>query len=315
VQLAQPISLTLALESRCTLEGHIDAGRSERGVEIPLSLFEQGQGGALVSSTTASESGDFEFRWLPAGEYQLELRTPGYEVWSSEVELLAGERAVLDVSLEPLLSAGVVKGLITSASGSYDGQLLVFLLDEGNETVDVYPTSWRRTEDGDLVADFGFDSTRPGLLHLDVLSLADAVTFRSEVASFEAPFERARITLLDELPTCDWSFEVVDAVTGLTLEEFALVARVDGGAARRFSGKLGPRERASQGQRWQWTLEAGGLRWNQFESHAPLRHLPVDAQLSWTVSAEGFSDVNGDSSAFDVQGPASCNAIVRMQPK
>ena len=82
-----------------------------------------------------------------------------------------------------------------------------------------------------------------------------------------------------------------DADTGAPIEGFDFCAALDGGMTRRFVHRR-------DGGTDAWTLQAGDMRWNDFEGRAPLRRLPRGASVRWTVDAEGFEPVRGTEAAF-----------------
>jgi RNA polymerase sigma factor (sigma-70 family) len=204
--------------------------------------------------------GDYTLRWLSAGAYSLAVRAPIQETWSEEVFVHAGEITLLDHAFEDLAPAGPVAGSIYSQSGRYQGQLLVYLLDNSDFVIDVFPTTWRHDADGVLVANFRFDHAPPGRLKLDVLSLQDSVTFDYDFWGGRAPREDVSVTLLDEEPAEDWAFEVSDAETGAAITEYTVEFHRHP-LARQF--RATPLPDASSGEpdhRLLWTMSAGGLR-------------------------------------------------------
>lgn len=295
-----------------TLAGHVSGLPPERIGDATVSL--RAPDGRFVAPhfTQLDAQGDYELRWVPAGAYELHVVAPGRAACSNAATVTAGERTTLDCSFDATPPAGPVGGTIVSESGSYEGQLLVFLFDANGFALDVFPTTWKQNSSGALEAAFRFDFAPVGELHLDVLSLADAVTFRVDVETFAAPLEDLRVTLLDERPFDDWSFEVRDARSREALAEFEVEVRVAGGEPRRFRAEA--LERESEPRRADtrlWTTLAGNLRWNRFEGVGPLRRLPTDAEVRWTIRAEGFLDANGTESSFEVD-PTGFGRVARV---
>ena len=198
--------------------------------------------------------------------------------------------------------AGGLSGRIVSESGTYSGQVLVFLLDGAGGVLGVFPATWKERS-----AEFRFDVAPEGPLRLELVSLASLVSFVVEPAELTAPSDTVVITLLDRLPVADWSFDVLDADTGEPLTGFEVEARIGDGMPRRFFAEV-----AEEGAVPAWTLVVGGLRWNRFESVAPLRGLANDADLRWTVRAEGYEPAEGGAEAFATHG-SSRNARVLLE--
>lgn len=257
------------------------------------------------------EHGDYAIRWLSAGAYSVAVRAPIQETWSNEVFVHAGEITLLDHAFQDLAPAGPVAGSIYSQSGRYQGQLLVYLLDNRDFVIDVFPTTWRHDADGVLVANFRFDHAPPGRLELDVLSLQDSVTFDDGYWGGRAPHEEVRLTLFDEEPAEDWAFEVSDAETGAAITEYTVELHHHS-LAREF--RATPLPDGSSGEsdnRLLWTMSAGGLRWNQFESVAPLRRFPSAAAFNWLVRADGYEPLEGDEESFEPH-PSGSGRVVRV---
>ncbi len=243
-------------------------------------------------------TGAFRLAWIEPGAYRLSVRAAGQSPWSVDVDVRADETARVDETFDAAPTAGPVAGAIESASGTYGGQLLVFLRDADGVVHGVFPTTWKAGEDGALRADFRFDPVPAGELSLDVVSLQDAAVVDVDPARFRAPQGDVRVRVRDDRAAADWRFDVVDAETGAALDAFTATARFDGGAERRFVA--GPPADPDAAART-FTLQVGGMRWNCFESAAPLRALPADARFDWTITADGYAPASGTHADFDVE--------------
>ena len=286
--------LSVELTAVSVVEGRVRAARSELEAGSIVAL-RRAPSAAVVQLAELGLGGEFAMRWVEPGPYELVVDSPSHAPWSELIEVRGAERLWREIELEALEVAGPIAGRVTSESGTYAGQLLVFLLDAEGGTLGVYPTTWRDEGDGELAAAFEFAEAPPGELRLDVVSLADAVGARIEPLVLRAPRAEVEVRLLDLAPRADWSFDVVDAATGAPIERYEVELRVDGGRPRSFR-----REPGAEGGDPAWTLLAGGLRWNRVEAWAALRGLSQGARLTWTVRAEGFADARGDQGAFEV---------------
>lgn len=240
------------------------------------------------------DDGRYELRWIEPGTYQLTLHSSRIEPFSRTIDFLGGERRVLDVPLVPLSIGGAIEGRVRSQSGSYNGQLLVFLFAQDGRVIDVFPTTWRR-EGADAAARFRFEEVPEGPCTVDVVALDSAVPIVGALPVVSPPEEAVEIVLRDRAPAADWSLEVVDAVNGEALAPFAFEVSIDGGPVRiyhRSSNTDAP-----------WRLEAGGSRWNRFSGEAPLRSMPEDTSFRWEVRCAGFTSVSGEATAFEIVAP------------
>ena len=304
--------IALELQPAAVLRGHVESSTGRDLDELTVSLHPESDPDRVAYHCAVDERGDFLLRWIQPDEYVLRVAGNLATPYLANLALRAGAHHVHDVVLGGPQSAGPIAGTIRSSSGAYEGQLLVFLYGASDDVLDVFPTTWR-SEGGSLVASFAFDQAPPGPLHLDVVSLADAVTFQLDVDELRAPNEEVGIDLLDERPATNWGFEVLDH-TGVEVEEFEIEVRVNGGDPRRFRSQLSsPSEGGSRTR--SWSLIAGNMRWNRFEGPAPLRNLPLDARVSWTIRAEGSKPVSGDSSGFVHASLDLRLATVRLDPQ
>lgn len=278
---------------------------SGAGVLLALEPAPERSAPANPITVAPDAAGAFRFAWIEPGAYRLSVRAAGQSPWWIDVDVRADETTSVDEAFDAAPTAGPVAGTIESASGDYDGQLLVFLRDADGVVHGVFPTTWQRDaagdgdseDDGAARAAFRFDPAPTGPLHLDVVSLRDAATVRVDPPIIHAPMDDVRVRVRDDVEHADWAFEVVDDATGAALERFTADVRFDDGAARRYLA--GPPPIAGAPAR-PFTLHVGGMRWNRFESAAPLRALPVDARFAWTVTAEGYAAATGTHADFDV---------------
>jgi len=305
------------LVSTGVVNGHIDGLPKDRLSKVTVALFAEVDQYAHSSSTVKLDAnGNYVHRWQRPGAYSLEVQAPVQETWLSEIAVQAGEITTRDRVFEAVTPAGPIAGSVYSQSGAYQGQLLVYLLDQRGFVVDVFPTTWRRDAEGTLSAEFRFEHAPPGRLALDVFSLQDAVTFDFDGWELEAPREDLRLTLLDEEPAEDWVFAVVDARTGASIDEYEVEVNLGGVIRRYIAAPLRNGASGGASSKLSWTAIAGGLRWNRFESAAPLRRLPSDTQFTWFVLADGYAEWSGTESPFELD-PSGTRRItrVRLEPE
>jgi len=235
-------------------------------------------------------NGRFEARWLEAGTYVVEIASTHHASFSAQVELRAGERLVLDVPFEALPIGGMIAGRVVSETGSYAGQLLVFLRAEDGRVLEVSPLTWRERA-GESEARFEFEEVPAGPCTLDVVSLRSEVQLTEPRPVVRAPADGLELVLRDRAPASDWAVEVVDADTGSGVADFDFAVSLAGGPARIF--RHGTREKP-------WQLIVGDLAWNRFAGSSPLRALADDAVFTWEVRSPGYRTSAGGALAFDV---------------
>lgn len=284
------------------IEGRVEGVITEQLSRVTVALYATGNRESLLQWTEVAEDGRFALRWVTPGTYDVRIAAPAQADQWQTTTVLASESSKLDCRFEPTVNFGPVAGSITSDSGSYGGQLLVFLIDSNSHVLDVYPTNWARSEAGSLTAEFRFDTAPAGDLRIDVLSLQDAVRFRTDALTIRAPLESLNVRLLDASIATDWIFEVVDATTGSALSHFEVEVRIASGLPRVFRAepRADPTDALLPYARL-WTQIVGGLRWNRFESNAPLRQLPESARFAWTVRAAGYLPASGTQDAFELR--------------
>jgi RNA polymerase sigma factor (sigma-70 family) len=311
VTVGQVAPIELALERTSAVEGMLDAGAGEEllGLFVTLQRAAPSADGepALVASTAPDEGGRFALHALTPGEYQLCVRSAKHAQLTRAVTLVAGERIDVELVLVPLARGGMLSGSIVSESRGYSGQLLVFLMDADGAVLGVFPTTWAE-KDGARVARFEFEDAPGGPLHLDVVSLADAVTFVVAPVPLSAPCSSVEIVLRDTRPASDVVFDAVDAETGDAITEFEVTVEVEGGPPRTYVAF----ERAGARH---WTLQAGGMRWNDFDGRSPLRGLAEDAPFTWRVRARGFREARGgaEDTLRDVHAHATGDTPLRRR--
>ncbi len=309
-------TLRLPLQAMSALQGKIDGAPPGTHMQVTMVLIDD-QGNPIDKGVRWTESdggGRYSLKYLAPGHYLMEVTSPLHDPWSTRIQLHPATSLVQDVPLDPVATAGALSGIVRSQSGEYAGQLLVFLRDQNQNLRDVYPTTWKVSPEHGSRAAFKFDTVPVGPLTLDVVSLADEVTFEVQTAPLEGPNDGVEVLLLDRLEACDWGLRVVREDTGEAMERFAVVVRVQGGFERRFEARLKPDLEAGAEPIWKWTRIAGNMRWNDFEGPAALVGLPGAARFTWSVQAEGFAEVAGDQTDFVPLREGNRSVGVRMKP-
>ncbi len=309
-------TLDLPLQAMSVLQGRIDGAPLGTDMQVIIKPIDD-QGNPIDGGMRWTEpdgGGRYSVKYLAPGHYLMQVASPLHDVWSTRIQLHPAVVRVQDVPLDPMATAGALSGIIRSQSGTYAGQLLVFLRDQNQSLRDVYPTTWKPSLEHGSSAAFKFDVVPVGPLTLDVVSLTDEVTFDVQTVPLEGPNDGVEVLLLDGLQACDWGLRVVREDTGEALERFAVVVRVQGGFERRFEARLKPDLEARAEPIWKWTRIVGNLRWNDFEGPAALVGLPQAARFTWSVQAEGFAEVSGDQADFAPLGDGNRSVGVHMKP-
>lgn len=248
-------------------------------------------------------SGEFVFRWLKPGRYQIVASCTGFSEWRHEVEVHAGRIERVDPEWVPLRSAGKVSGVISSQSGTYRGQLLVFLESEAVSEPMIFPTTWSPTEEGDWRAPFHFDAVPEGPLRMHVISLADRVQVSGIPRSVEAPLEGWNVLVLDQEPRGDVDVALLDAETGAPLARPKLRVTFGEDWDLLWSGVDGER----------WLLHVAGMRWNTVVGSTPLLGWPWRSGMEWEVTADGYLPARGDERAVQGFGTPEARLEVRLE--
>ncbi len=295
--MALPLPLNLRLVSK--LDGVIEGDLAKEGVRISLRMTSPASGGieGVIRWSVPGPDGVFSVAHLEPGTYDMEVSALLCLTWSDTIEVEPGQGLHRRVPLKVAPVSGQLAGVIRSQSGKYARQLLVFLSDSSGRVVGVYPTSWEPHDLHGSVAPFSFDAAPQGVLRLDVVSLADEFAVEVDPMEIRAPNEEIQILLQDEVVSCDWTFEVVDAETNERVNELDVRYSTQGALARRFMGSVGDPD--GSGSAWHWTRNVGGMRWNKFSGPAPLVGLSTDAQFNWSVRAEGYVPQSGDQTHFE----------------
>lgn len=286
--------VTLRLEHTAKLEGAVDAGIVGPTLSAEVILTQPGTDAPrMIANGVVGDDGSFSIAWVPPGAFELVIRSHLHERWTMPITLAPGESRWIDVELIARPSGGTVSGVVRRETNAFDEQLLVILLDENDDAIGIYPTTWTEGEGQANEAAFSFDDAPGGALRLDVVSLSSAVTFTIEPTVLIAPNTSVAVRLRDDVPSHDVAFDVFDPDSGERLLDFDLEAVIGDGPARRFIRR--PTKAVPT-----WTFSAADLRWNDFESEAPIRRLPVNTAFRWTVRAEGYVAASGDQDSVRI---------------
>ncbi|MEZ6018540.1 MAG: carboxypeptidase-like regulatory domain-containing protein [Planctomycetota bacterium] len=265
-------------------------GSLPQGTFDDVLLLARFQRGDEVQTPELTDQGTFTFRWLQPGTWRFVAYAEGHAMWEQEVEVQAGQVTRVEPELIPYRTVGDVSGVLTSQSGTYQGQMLVFLSTDLFREPMIYPTTWVQSEAGNWQARFLFQNVPEGVLQLSAISLADRARISGIPERMEAPVEELRLVVLDEEPSGQVDLALLDAETGEPLERVNFRVQISDPLDRSWNGVKGER----------WTMMAGGMRWNTVVGSTPLLKWPWEAGLDWSVTAEGYVPAQGDET--DVQG-------------
>ncbi|MCP4345628.1 MAG: hypothetical protein GY795_08885 [Desulfobacterales bacterium] len=87
-------------------------------VRVTQILSSDSKKGRFPRGDSADEEGFYKYPVIPAGEYELLVRKPGYQIRESIVSVSAGEETVQNVYLTPIIAESVLKGHV------YDGSVI-----------------------------------------------------------------------------------------------------------------------------------------------------------------------------------------------
>jgi hypothetical protein len=115
--------ITLLPESEIsTLKGHVFDGNTESGVMSPVPNATV----TLVSMKNATwiapvrtetdEAGQYSFKDIPSGEYQLTVRADKYQPFETQIYIPAGETMEKEIYLEHFVGEAVLKGMVRDGS-------------------------------------------------------------------------------------------------------------------------------------------------------------------------------------------------------
>ena len=252
----------------------------QRSVHAAWVRLERTEGTRVVRREHWSlPEGGLVLRALEPGPWSLEIDSYDHALHRGEVRLVAGELTAHTALLEPLVGAGSVSGLVTSASGRLETSGEVALWPhEGSRANRRHPLQWEGPPE-QRVARFRFDDVPAGTYELawvapecpfEVRPAARVLVTVPTIPPVESEFH-----VLDDAPTLPVEFRALDAVTG---EALALAAwwRAPGGWAR-----------------WSKQLEPGAI---------AIPAWPVGRELRWVVRAASGGLAHGDQHDLEREG-------------
>lgn len=218
-------------------------------------------------------------RWMYAleglapGEYTLTGTMQGAEARKRSIRLGPGELLELDLVLDCHANSGDLVGELRSSSGTFDGQVIVTAEHVERGDGQAQPVEWVE-RNGALVAPFRFPDVPAGTYRVRIVEMNGVHDWLP--ASFDAvvPGEDVVLECLDDVETEGIRFLAVHAETGEPIPSFQIA--LDTGHF------LGIHARGVGGR-----------------SEEDLR-LPVGAQFTWRVRAEGFVPSFGNADALRV---------------
>lgn len=208
---------------------------------------------------------------LSPGNYDLTGTMQGAEAKKEAVHLSPGETRELDLVLDCYRDSGDLEGELRSRSGTFEGEVMVTA--EHLERGDGHAQSVDWIErNGVRVAPFHFPDVPAGTYRVRIVEMADVHDWLPASVDAVVPGENVVMECLDDVETQEIHVTAVHAETGEPIPHFLIA--LDTGHF------LGLNTRGVQGR-----------------SEDPLR-LPVGAEFSWRVRAEGFASTFGTASSL-----------------
>ena len=281
-----PSAVEVRLEPSGAVEGTVLAGGKPPAPRTWINLFRVGSTESAGSG--ADENGAFSFGALAPGSWEAAVNVERFEPVRQPVAVVAGEVTRVEIELERAATAGAVEGRLVSASGTWDGDATIALwsFDAGNVNRRK-PVEWQE-EDGELVFEFRFEDVRPGEHELHFVSRGCPYEILpAPVLHVGVPSSGHELTIADDVPQSELSFDVLDTVTGTVPAEVGV---------------------------WWWTPNG----WADF-SHARatesvrVEAWPDDRAIFWAMRIPGRGLVYGDENDFVRAGPGKRVATVRFE--
>lgn len=214
-----PELVAIELAARASLDGAV---HDEQGRPVPQAWMRlHDPAGKTRREQWYLPEGRFRADGLEPGRWTLEIDSPDHATYRIDLALPAGVSTVHDVTLAALEPAGSVRGIVTSATGTWHGEGLVALWGHGSSKSNRRaPLEWRR-EGERWISPFGFDGVPAGTYTLEWVSRA--CLFAVEPAPKQlvsVPAEGLELRIRDDVETARFLFRVRDAATGAELPAF-----------------------------------------------------------------------------------------------
>lgn len=279
---AEPVSLRL--EPRGLVQGKVvePNGSPVGGASVRLAGTTAG-GRTIAASGKTEIDGSFSFPLLAEGSGTLSVRSLRHLPKDATVSVVPGNRTIQDFVLEPIGSAGTVRGRVESRTGAFDGRVEITLTPLETPALGVAPAtespprqtaavSWS-TVDGRRVGAFAFDNLPAGRYEL-VLRDKGYLRWDPDRTVVSPPSADATFLVQDDQPNADFVFRVRDADTGAELQGGEVSMQVRGGSPP----------------------------WTRLRPDTPvLARFPTDRPFRWRLDLEGYRTATGDERAFTIE--------------
>lgn len=218
-------TVAVQLEPQTTLDGVV---RDASGVPLAgVGVRLQEPGGERTHYRSTAADGRYAFELLEPGRYVQYVREEHFRPWKEPMEL-GGGPARRDVVLERRPPGGAIAGTITSTTGMFRERTFLFL--EGRGDQDAWARRDVRWEErnGAFVGRFEFPDVGHGTYRLACNTVA-GVPITDRVRTLTPPATDLTFVVEDDRPTLALDFHVVAAATGVPLEAYWVLTRVEGG--------------------------------------------------------------------------------------
>ena len=277
---SEPVALTL--EPRARLELALLSVGPLRSPVVTLEAVSDGTRRAMFASGETlrgngmNESG-FELSALPAGDYDLFLRSEGAEHVQATVSLVAGEVTRRELEVVGGVAIAHISGELRSQSGQYREQMILRL--EGAGSSFTQRPQWAE-HDGQWVAPFEFVNLSAAEYNLRLSSERSNYRWNPYPLTVSPPTEGLILTCRDDEAVSEVEIRVTRAGTdeGPCVDELIV-----------------------EGCPHPWT-SMGSSGGEDVPARSFYKNVPLDAAVNWFAWAEGCAPQWGDESALVSEG-------------
>ena len=279
---ADPVNVRL--EPRGVLQGRIvePSGKPVGGASVRLAGT-TAAGKALSASGKTGVDGSFSFSLLAEGSGTLSVRSLRHLPKDATVSVVPGNRTIQDFILEPIGSAGSIRGRVESRTGTFDTRVDITLTPLESPALapasageppprQTATASWS-TVDGRRVGSFAFEDLPAGRYEL-VVRDKGYLRWDPERTVGSPPSAEANFLVLDDQSNADFVFRARDADTGAELAGGLVSMQTRGGSPP----------------------------WTRLRPDVPaLARFPTDRPFRWRLDLEGYRTATGDEKAFTLE--------------
>lgn len=277
-----PDLVAVQLEARAVLEGRVVDAAGTVVADASLTLTDETASKAkVVGMRKTDKDGRYRYEALKGGSGTMKVRTLRHKPQEAAVRLPAGFVATQDFVLEPLASAGDIRGRVESETGSFSSPIDVTLrVQESGATTQGAPweaqcrVRWEEVE-GRHVGRFEFTDLPVGTYEVHVSERRDSwLRWNPRSLTASPPSSELRFVVHDDLALADFAFRARDADNG---------AKLDGVFAA-----LAVKERRGV--------------WRKVSYETPvLERFPLELHFTWRLDLEGYRPAVGDEKVFSLE--------------